>query len=59
MKPWFFLDPVPYKKLYWRYLKKTPWKDYEYPDLNLKGFFERAAYIIKTAINKFRSWKVV
>ncbi len=46
IKPWFFLDPLPYKSVYWGYLKETPWKDYEYPDKNLSGAIKRIKYYL-------------
>lgn len=41
LKPWFFLDPVPFKGEYLYYLRKTPWKDYKFPDKNFKAVFSR------------------
>ena len=47
IKPWFLLDPCPYKSVYWKYLKETPWKDYNYPDRSLKGMLKRINYYFK------------
>jgi len=52
IKPWFFLDPSPYKPIYWKYLKETPWKDYKYPDKNLVGAIKRIGYYFKTIKGK-------
>ncbi len=54
MKPWFFLDPIPYKKIYWKYLNETPWRNYKYPDLTLEGFAKRIFYFAKIFSKKFR-----
>ncbi len=53
LKPWFFFDPIPLKKEYLSYLKKTPWKDYKFPDLNIKAFLSRAGKIISFFYAKF------
>jgi len=37
VKPWHFMCQHPCKHLYWKYLKNTPFKDYKYPDLNIKN----------------------
>ena len=37
-KPWQFKDKHPYKKLYWYYLKKTPFKRYYPEDLTVISF---------------------
>ncbi len=53
LKPWFFLDPVPYKREYIRCLRKTPWKDYKFPDINLNSIIKRIAKITGFAYTKF------
>jgi len=53
LKPWFFLDPVPYKKEYINYLRKTPWKDYKFPDLNPGIAIIRMTKITKFIYEKF------
>lgn len=35
-KPWHYLCTHPYRRLYWKYLKQTPWAGYTPPDRNLK-----------------------
>jgi len=47
IKPWYFLDPSPYKKEYWTYLMRTPWKNYKQPDKSIGGFFKRIFYYLK------------
>jgi lipopolysaccharide biosynthesis glycosyltransferase len=34
-KPWDFLNLHPYRKAYFTYLRKTPWKNYTYPNVTL------------------------
>lgn len=41
-KPWFFATKHKFKKLYWRYLKMTPFKNYRQPDKNLINFISSA-----------------
>lgn len=53
IKPWFFLDPCPFKKIYWNYLRETPWKNYKFPDNNFKGIFKRIGYYKKILSGKF------
>jgi len=53
IKPWFFIDPSPFKKVYWDYLKETPWKDYKQPDKTFSGFFKRVNYYLRVVIKKF------
>ncbi len=53
LKPWFFFDPVPMKKEYLNYLKKTPWDGYKFPDLSAKAFLERAGKILGFFFAKF------
>jgi lipopolysaccharide biosynthesis glycosyltransferase len=33
MKPWHFRSTHPYKELYWKYIRKTPYRFYVPPDL--------------------------
>ena len=47
VKPWHYLDIHPLKNRYWHYLEQTPWKDYEFPDKNIKNRFKK---IIKYAL---------
>ncbi|MBB6127040.1 glycosyltransferase family 8 protein [Mucilaginibacter lappiensis] len=47
-KPWHYLNNHPYKKLYWKYLKKTPFKDYRYKDFSLKNLIKRVVYFNRT-----------
>lgn len=44
-KPWHFSNRHPYKSLYWKYLKMTPWKHAIYSDL-------RPAHLLKAMIPK-------
>lgn len=42
-KPWQYMSKVPHnhKKEYYRYLRKTPWKEYSPPDKNLRNYFKK------------------
>lgn len=40
-KPWHFANMHPYKHLYWRYLRKTPYKYFIPNDLNMKNILKR------------------
>jgi len=44
LKPWEFLYNNYYSRYYWRYLKKTPWKNYRCPDFN---YYDLLKKIIK------------
>ena len=37
-KPWLYVFDPPYKSLYWKYLKLSPYKNATYPDYTLKEF---------------------
>lgn len=43
-KPWFWLDPSPFKKNYLHYKKLSPWNDVPFPDKSLKGALGRTQY---------------
>ena len=40
-KPWHFMNKHPYKDVYWKYLKKTPWRDYRPYDLTVINIFKK------------------
>jgi lipopolysaccharide biosynthesis glycosyltransferase len=44
-KPWLYVHQHPYKSLYWDYIKLTPFKNFSYPDYNLKEVVRK--YYIK------------
>jgi lipopolysaccharide biosynthesis glycosyltransferase len=46
-KPWLYLHNPPYKKLYWDYLKMTPFGNAGYPDLTLKNILIKKYYRLK------------
>jgi lipopolysaccharide biosynthesis glycosyltransferase len=46
-KPWLYLHNPPYKKLYWDYLKLTPFSNADYPDLTLKNILVKKYYKLK------------
>ena len=43
-KPWFWLDPSPYKKNYIHYKNLSPWKEIPFPDQSISGVFKRIGY---------------
>lgn len=43
-KPWFWLDPSPYKKNYIKYKNLSPWKEIPFPDKSISGVLNRIAY---------------
>ncbi|WP_340106942.1 glycosyltransferase family 8 protein [Rhodohalobacter sp. 8-1] len=47
-KPWFFMCSHPFKKEYYKYLKKTAWADYSPPDLSLHNFYLKYVTKIKS-----------
>ena len=57
-KPWHYSDVHPLKKRYWYYLKQTPWKEYKYPDKNIKNFFYKIyRYIATYSPKKIKNFK--
>lgn len=40
-KPWQYLNKKPYKKLYYQYLRKTPWKNYQPTDRSIGNFLRK------------------
>jgi lipopolysaccharide biosynthesis glycosyltransferase len=52
-KPWFWLDPSPYKSNYLYYLNLSPFNDYKFPDKSLKGVIKRLNYYISFALRYF------
>lgn len=45
-KPWHYIDTHPYKWLYYKYLKLTPWKGYRDSPQNLKDCFRKLYYFL-------------
>lgn len=45
-KPWQYISYNPYKKYFIKYLRKSPWKDYKYPDKNVKTWFKRTIIMV-------------
>jgi lipopolysaccharide biosynthesis glycosyltransferase len=48
-KPWYYLFEPPGKRLYWRYLRRTPWKDYVPAD------YSKAAALVKPFYRTIRT----
>lgn len=42
IKPWKFEKVHPRRNRYWYYLRKTPWKNYRYPDKNFKNLIKKS-----------------
>ena len=40
-KPWLYKSTHPLKNLYWYYLKKTPFRDYRYPDKDIRSMVKK------------------
>lgn len=53
VKPWFFIDPSPYKTRYSKYLRTSPWKNYKYPDLTIKGLYLRIEHYFSFSLRYF------
>ena len=43
-KPWLYRFDPPFKRLYWQYLKLTPFRDVGFPDKNFKNFIKKVYY---------------
>ncbi len=43
-KPWFWLDPSPFKKNYLHYKKLSPWSDVPFSDQSFMGVLKRIQY---------------
>ena len=53
-KPWHFRNKHPYKKLYWKYLKMTPFYFRIPKDLTLKNILYLLIPILKTILKKLK-----
>jgi lipopolysaccharide biosynthesis glycosyltransferase len=40
-KPWQYINKHPYKKEYYKYIKKTPWKGYKPEDKTIGNFLRK------------------
>jgi len=56
VKPWFLLDRHSKKGRYIFYLQKTPWRNYKFPDSNLKGFLRRLKDYFNFIFEKINYW---
>lgn len=55
-KPWNYNYINKYgKRIYFNYLKKTPWKDFYYKDFNLINFLKKNYKIIKKYLNLYEN----
>ncbi|MEX0431336.1 glycosyltransferase family 8 protein [Spiribacter insolitus] len=41
-KPWLYKSTHPLKSLYWHYLQMTPFRDYRYPDKNIRTMIKKS-----------------
>lgn len=53
IKPWYRECRHPYKKLYKKYLKQTPWKNYKFPSCELHFGKPAWRYIVKHWLNLY------
>ena len=54
IKPWDCRSYSPYKYLYWKYLKETPWKEFEEENKTLKNILKRELVKFKLKTRKIR-----
>lgn len=47
-KPWHFYNNHPYKSLYWKYLKMTPFKNEKFEKVTLKKILKKSLRILNT-----------
>ena len=63
IKPWFKECKHPYRKLYKKYLKQTPWKNYKFPSCGLHFGKPAWRYVVKHWLNKLHlrhdEWSMV
>ena len=57
IKPWHYVDKHPYKKYYWKYLKKTPWENYKPNDFSFSNFLKKHLNIPKIRSNIIKFWQ--
>jgi lipopolysaccharide biosynthesis glycosyltransferase len=50
-KPWLYVYDPPYKKLYWKYLRLTPYKNATYPDYSFKEFMRKMYIRVMDSLN--------
>lgn len=50
-KPWYYMTSHPYKKEYYKYLKRTAWADYTPPDWSMRNFFVKNNTTIQGFLN--------
>jgi len=50
-KPWLYVYDPPYKELYWKYLKLTPYKSATYPDYSFKEFLRKKYIRVMDLLN--------
>jgi lipopolysaccharide biosynthesis glycosyltransferase len=59
-KPWNYLSYHPMRWLYWKYLRKTQWRDYQPRDRTASNIIrknlELRAPVIANLIRQFRAW---
>ncbi|MBL7918015.1 MAG: hypothetical protein JNM96_06435, partial [Bacteroidia bacterium] len=53
-KPWFWLDPSPFKKNYIHYKKLSPWGDVLFTDKSFQGAFKRVKYYFTFVFKYFK-----
>lgn len=54
IKPWDARCLSKYRKLYWKYLKKTPWNYYKEENWSIKNIIKRELILFKLTTRKYR-----
>lgn len=54
IKPWDARSLSKYRKLYWKYLKKTPWYSYKEENWSIENILKRELTLFKLATRKYR-----
>lgn len=50
-KPWLYVQDHPYKDLYWKYIKLTPFADAKFPDYSFREFLRKGYIKVLNALN--------
>ena len=63
-KPWQYVSYTPYNKYFWHYLRKSPWKDYQYKDKKIKFLIQKIGifiivFIYRNSIKRLLSPKML
>jgi lipopolysaccharide biosynthesis glycosyltransferase len=50
-KPWHYFNDGPYKSIYWKYLKMTPFKNEKFEEITINNRIRRLKNIVKKRLN--------